>query len=48
MRSIPAVGDDATVKAMPAAPPRVRWLVALLLLTMATIEVASLRHLTVT
>ena len=33
---------------MPPAPPRVRWLVALLLSTMATIEVASLRHLTVT
>src|SRR5262245_32991183 len=48
MRSSPAAGDDATVKAMPAAPPRVRWLVALLLSTVATIEVASLRHLTVT
>jgi hypothetical protein len=33
---------------MSPAPARVRWLVVLLLLTMATIEVASLRHLTVT
>src|ERR1700741_2034990 len=33
---------------MPPAPSRVRWLVALLLSTMATIEAASLRHLTVT
>jgi 4-amino-4-deoxy-L-arabinose transferase-like glycosyltransferase len=33
---------------MPPAPPRVRWLVLLLLSTMATIEVASLRHLSVT
>src|SRR6187401_2032380 len=48
MRSIPVAVTNATVKAMPAAPPRVRWLVALLLSTMATIEVASLRHLTVT
>jgi 4-amino-4-deoxy-L-arabinose transferase-like glycosyltransferase len=33
---------------MPPAPRRVWWLVAVLLSTMATIEVASLRHLTVT
>ena len=32
----------------PPTPARVRWLVVLLLSVMATVEVASLRHLTVT